>query len=535
MGVNGIYGLSGSGLDVESMVKVGMMSKENQLTKMQQNYTKNEWKKEAFLDIYKEINDFNMNDLSFYKYSTNMNARSAVSSKDAVKATATSAAATGPHIITIKSTANNAYLVGTLSPEFDVTTINEETEKPETNKVSLKNTGSKTLTLGDLGFNNGLSFSLGRADNTITLESDKSIYDMAAKIKEKGNGVQMSYDSTNGRISFYQTNLGKDYGISITSSDTDTQRFFAALGLKNRNTGTTYTDTSTFGSGITATGQNTSVNIDGWTSDNLTSNNIYVDGITYNIGGVVVENGVPVTAVVNVDQDVETIVDNVKSFIEDYNSLLDKLYDAYSEAPNSSYKPLTDAQKKEMSEDQIKKWEEKAKAGMLYHNQDLRKIIDEVRTSVTSTVSNVSGDYDSIFSIGISTKGLGYNGRLQLDESKLREALAADGEAVYKVFANPNATSGDNSVSGSNGIAVRLSTALSNGTKSIKNVAGTDSSTTSDSTLNTLLKSMQQRISNFQKMMQSYENNLYKRYDAMEVSLASLGSQMNYVSSLFAS
>lgn len=27
MGVNGIYGLSGSGLDVESMVKVGMMSK----------------------------------------------------------------------------------------------------------------------------------------------------------------------------------------------------------------------------------------------------------------------------------------------------------------------------------------------------------------------------------------------------------------------------------------------------------------------------------------------------------------------------
>ena len=38
MGVNGIYGLSGSGLDIESMVKVGMMGKQSQLDKMQQKY-----------------------------------------------------------------------------------------------------------------------------------------------------------------------------------------------------------------------------------------------------------------------------------------------------------------------------------------------------------------------------------------------------------------------------------------------------------------------------------------------------------------
>ena len=29
MGVNGLYGLSGSGLDIESMVKAGMLSKQN--------------------------------------------------------------------------------------------------------------------------------------------------------------------------------------------------------------------------------------------------------------------------------------------------------------------------------------------------------------------------------------------------------------------------------------------------------------------------------------------------------------------------
>ena len=36
MGVNGIYGLSGSGMDIESMVKVGMMSKQNEYDKMAQ-------------------------------------------------------------------------------------------------------------------------------------------------------------------------------------------------------------------------------------------------------------------------------------------------------------------------------------------------------------------------------------------------------------------------------------------------------------------------------------------------------------------
>ena len=36
MGANGIYGLSGSGLDIESLVKMGMMKKQNQYYKMYQ-------------------------------------------------------------------------------------------------------------------------------------------------------------------------------------------------------------------------------------------------------------------------------------------------------------------------------------------------------------------------------------------------------------------------------------------------------------------------------------------------------------------
>ena len=83
MGVNGIYGLSGSGLDIESMVKVGMMSKQNEYDKMQQNYTLNEWKKEAYLDVYNKIQTYSTSTISQYKLQSNMNSRTATSSNAA--------------------------------------------------------------------------------------------------------------------------------------------------------------------------------------------------------------------------------------------------------------------------------------------------------------------------------------------------------------------------------------------------------------------------------------------------------------------
>jgi flagellar hook-associated protein 2 len=63
MGVNGIYGLSGSGIDIESMVKVGMMGKQKEYDKMAQKFTKNEWTKTALIDINSQLKTFNMSKL----------------------------------------------------------------------------------------------------------------------------------------------------------------------------------------------------------------------------------------------------------------------------------------------------------------------------------------------------------------------------------------------------------------------------------------------------------------------------------------
>ena len=54
----GIYGLSGSGLDVESLVKVGMISQQKRYDRIYKKEVETEWRKEAFADVYSAVNTF---------------------------------------------------------------------------------------------------------------------------------------------------------------------------------------------------------------------------------------------------------------------------------------------------------------------------------------------------------------------------------------------------------------------------------------------------------------------------------------------
>ncbi|MBQ7493091.1 MAG: flagellar filament capping protein FliD, partial [Selenomonadaceae bacterium] len=214
------------------------------------------------------------------------------------------------------------------------------------------------------------------------------------------------------------------------------------------------------------------------------------------------------------------------------NKLLSSLYEKYDEKADSNYKPLTQSQKDSMKEDQIEKWEEKAKKGMLYHDQTLGKIIQEMRSAVTSKVEGLDSDYNSVFSLGISTTGL--KGQLVLDEDKLKKALSEDSEAVYNVFAklgNQTKTVNGQSVEDTsyNGIAQRLGDILTTATRNIRTRAGSSADITEDSDLNNLMRNLQTRMSNFKRMMNSFEDALYKRYDKMESMLAKLGTQLSFV------
>ena len=149
MGVNGIYGLSGSGMDIESMVKVGMMSKQNEYDKMAQKFTKNEWMKADYLEINNKITTFNASTLSQYKMSTTMNAKSAESSSSAVKVSAGSSTPIMTHKVDVASLSSNAYLIST----GDIKRYNTNTGAEDTSSTSiqLKDILFKRFKLNDAG------------------------------------------------------------------------------------------------------------------------------------------------------------------------------------------------------------------------------------------------------------------------------------------------------------------------------------------------------------------------------------------------
>lgn len=627
MGVNGIYGLSGSGLDVESMVKVGMMSKQKEYDKMKQTYTQNEWKKAEYVDLYGQIQTFNNSTLSQYKMSSSMNARSASSNNDsAVTATANATAPTMTHYVEVGQLASAAYLIGTESLKriggetktVDGETkfvVNEDSVKLADvlfKKLSADSEGVVTyealsgdpdnLASGDV-YNDGdkkaldkkaFSFSIGdgstekdeNGDEKPALKEISVTYrqllngytfnDLVADVNSKGLNIRASYDSVQDKFSFYNGNSGADNQVILQANNNDGEmalaaRFLDALGLKQSENGeltelaniegneefiSFANDFEYGGAGLVVSGKNAIAKIDGVVYDKLSANTATVNGVIYKFNSktseaVQNEDGTysvntlegQTAATVTVTQDVEKIVDKVKSFVEDYNKVLSKLYEWYDKEPSSNYKPLTEAQKNEMTEEQIEKWEKKAKEGLLYHDKTLGRIIDDVRDAVSENVLGLNGKYKNLFSLGVSTSGT--KGQLSVDEDKLRAALAEDPDSVYNIFAKIDTGYTYIDKDGKevkvsdrasyNGVAQRLGDVLTKGMKSINTVAGTTTEISDDSDLSSLLRDLQTKMSNFQKMMSAFEESLYKKYDAMETSLALLGSQLNYVMNSFGS
>ena len=630
MGVNGIYGLSGSGLDLESMVKVGTISEQNEYDKMAQKFTKNEWTKAAYLDVYSTVTSFNTSTLSQYKMSANMNAKNAESSSSSIKVLANASAAIMNHKVEVESLSSNAYLLSTNK----LTRYNNDTGAVDSNSTSIQlksvlfknisadESGNVTGTanadsahqnvsaqLSDVGFSfilsdgtkdisemsdaekksHTVSFTYAELLGTDTQEA-LTMNDLVSRVNSLNTNVRAAYDSLNDSFSFYNKNGGEANAISISTPDTADSSvaatFFNNLGMyssingelhaANRSdisynpnastaeanstkffldgkqlfTGTeqvTQDDGTTTSSTYyyTKNGDGSENRLTGATPDQFTltaggtattkgtDGSIKVDGITYKttdnqatVGGITYSALEKTTsaATVSVTQDTDAIVDKVKKFVEDYNKLLSGLYEKYDEKPNKDYKPLTQSQKDNMKEEQIEKWEEKAKAGLLYHDQTLGKVIDSLRSAVTTPVESIDGKFNSAYSIGISTTGL--KGQLTLDETKLRNALSADSDAVYNVFAKLD---GDGNTAERNGIAQRIGDVLVTSSKNIRKRAGSSADITEDSDLNNLLRELQTKMSNFKKLMSSFEDKLYKKYDAMEVTLAKLGTQLNFI------
>lgn len=135
-----------------------------------------------------------------------------------------------------------------------------------------------------------------------------------------------------------------------------------------------------------------------------------------------------VTFEANVDSD--KAVDAVKEMVDAYNELIELVNKELTTKRDRDYPPLTDEQKEDMTENEIKLWEEKAKAGMLFNDSDIRSLSDELAMIFINT------DIQALEDAGITmSSDWAENGKLSFDEEKFRAAVEADPEAISKLFA----------------------------------------------------------------------------------------------------
>ena len=585
MGANGIYGLSGSGLDIESLVKMGMMNKQNQYDKMYQTQLKQTWVKEAYNTVYTDVKAFKES-MSTFKMQSNMSAMQATSSNnDVVSVTANGAAAAMNHKITVEQVASNAYLMTANGEKIERTNTSaansaylkdvlfeagytKSTDADGQTSYAVKNSAGKPETHkgSEVAISIEVQDSKDSNGNPVTHKveftydqifgDNKTLNDLATAFSNSGANIQGGYDTVNDSFSLYNKTSGSANIIGLKATNETSKELLNKLhlaiydGQKN-----------TLGSAITfetdkmnadATGTNAKATIDGKTYESDT-NKLNVANVIYNFNGVSAKNadGTYQASTISVSQDTDKIVDNVKKFVETYNSLIDSLNTKYREEKNTDYKPLTKKQEAEMTESQIDKWNEKAKSGLLYHDNNIYSIISDMRESlytkvdaVDTVLTDAKGNkysYNSMSSIGITSST--NQGHITLDEEKLKKALTEDPDCVYQLFASDqdstyvagstNKNQADTYTSKSDylntGIANRLYNAMTTNISNLESYAGTSKETDDESYLGKLITNMNTKMTSFQTLMKSYESKLYKKYDAMEVALSKLGAQLSYI------
>ena len=238
----------------------------------------------------------------------------------------------------------------------------------------------------------------------------------------------------------------------------------------------------------------------------------------------------------NVAKDNSKIKETITGFMEAYNKLLDDINAQLSTArPKDSsnkeyYEPLTEEQKEEMSDDEIEKWEEKAKTGMLYRDTTLTKVFNQLRSAINGNVGGFT-----IQALGIDTSD-DYTeyGKLRFvenGENILDSAIERYGDELAAFFTDPE-----------NGLAARLNKAVNaavdtntdrrgypNG--SLVAMAGVKNTRSEKKNqIYSQIEAMQKVIERLNTRYETQYERLWKQYSSLETYMMNMSNQS---SSLF--
>lgn len=415
---------------------------------------------------------------------------------------------------------------------------------------------NQSATIANAGFKNADKFKeLLKSDDTYYLNingkevkgitKDSTVKEIIDKINAtEGIGVNVSYQEMSDRFVITSTEDGESGNIEIEDVPDNLAIYLFGKGSNDYTNvtddtdipGTQYEEGKDAILAVKYSGSEEEVEI------TRGSNVISMDGLNVTLkgtfgykDGVIDKDTEAITF--NAEVDADKAVEAVKEMVDAFNEILELVNTHVKTKPDRDYSPLTDEQKAELNEDQIERWEEKAKEGILFADMDLRMMSDNLRSIINSGNSTV------LSSMGISTSTTySDNGKLVFDEAKFRTALQTDPEGVKEAFSK--AVSKDengNTIQG--GLMVRIKSVMdkygtmTGATKGIL-VERAGSIYAPTSVLSNSLQKQMDKIDDYIERLQDKLETETDRYISQFTSLETLISQMNnqssYLSSMFA-
>ena len=203
------YGLSGSGMDVDQMVKDMLKARRASYDKTWQKKTQLEWKKADYNTMYTTLRDFRNNTVFNNKLQgTVMPKKVSAVNDSVVSVSANSDAANVSHVISVSQLASGV----TQSSSAAIST------------------GSKETVANQFGVTGSIALKINGKD--ITVDSSKSIYELVSSINNAGANVKANYDATLDRFFLYSTNSGSSAGIDFTGTSSPAGEDFLINSLK---------------------------------------------------------------------------------------------------------------------------------------------------------------------------------------------------------------------------------------------------------------------------------------------------------------
>ena len=540
-----------SGLDTDSLVQELVSAYSTKKEKYEKAQTKQEWKMDAWKTMNSKIYGFYTSSLSNMRMSTAYSLKtSSVSNSNIATVKASSSAVNGTQKMKVNKLASSAYMTG------GVVKLSDDKNDTGNKKV----TGSTALS--DMGIETGSKIAVN--DTEIEITDGMTVNQLISKFKDAG--INASFDETNQRFFVNAKTSGAEGEFTLMANNEEGFDALQKLGLFAAYT----TEKDTDGKQTVETAEMTKYRkllasgtdeqkklakkiIEEVENGKVSSDaarisgqdaEIVLNGATFTSStGTFSINGLSITAMqvtaageevsITTSNDTQGMYNKIKEFLGKYNELIKDMDTAYNAAAAKDYEPLTDDEKKDMSDNEIEKWETKIKDSLLRRDSTLGNTSSALK-SLMNTSFEINGKTYSLSSFGINTASYfsadtNEKGCLHIDgdaddattsgnEDKLMAAINEDPEVVAEFFQKL-------STSVYNDLTKRMASSSVSSIYTIYN----------DKQMSSEYSDYKDKVSKWQEKLEYYEEFYYKKFSAMEKALSKLQSSTSSLSNLLGS